>query len=1339
MKKQSKALFPSCMLILGVLILFSGLSSQQTAGELFEKALYVEEGQGDLQKAIGLYQDIVKRFPGERETAAKALLHIGMCYEKLGKAEAQSAYSRLLRDYGDQLQLAKEARSRLAQLEASAGRPAPEKQGFTFRKLDFKAAESTNQARLSPDGSRMLYTGADDEQSGKGLRVADLASGRSILLAEGVEANSLNLAFAWSPDGKKIVFRSGRGELRVVDSTGGRPEKLWSVPNQDADVFPLDWSARAQAILIALPKGGLGMTNEKLTSLAILPEKGGEPRTVVSGDMNELTDWGRLSPDGKSVVGMKRKEKNTDVFVWSVDDGGETRITDHASDDECPLWSPDGKYIIFASNRAQTTDLWAVPMAGPHPAGNPIRVQTDIGKNRILMDITRSGHLLFLSMRSAAQPPDLFVMPVDPKTGEAQGPLRPFGQYPTQSAAGRWSPDGSRIAYTSRRGNIQLSNVYVSSGGTEEELEIPAKGYWIANIEWARDGKHLLFTGWNTDDNRVGIYRISLESLDIEPVQVSGETSGPNFKGAYVNIRWLPLAGRYMFGNVFGETEEELYLMDPVTYKIDQVGGRFSISGYGNPSPDGRYLVGVKWEEKKVCLLTLPAGTLKVLCSLPPEGWPAFSWSPDGKKLFWNEGRALKTLSVPDGTIQTLVEAAPDMKTSNFFEGTPNTSWAPDGTKIAYAVQVSGNAADVRGELWVVNAADGSTRKIADAPSSHPILQNVVWHPSGKLIFARGSAPESRAGMYEHWVMENFLPAAGAAVEKGPEEIRLRKVWDKALDSFFMGAPSPDGRYLTYVDWEKFANLGIHDVIKGENRLLTDIKTWEGGEMCYASVFSPDGGRIAYTHQTKGEMRIQLRTVNLDGSSMRILHDGTDISFQAPVGWTHDGKQILTLSWAKDETAKLAFVSAADGSVKEVKKLSIKLPRTTNIMLSPDGGYIACTYLPKQDSPNRDILLLAAEGGGESKLIEHPADEVVLGWSPDGKRVFFTSDRTGTIGVWAVSVVEGKAKDLPELVRGDIGNIQGLGMTRDGKLYYGIYTGWSDIFVAPIDPATGKVTGQPEKVVRKYETFNTAPDWSPDGQFLVCRSSQGKMASETPALLIRSMRTGEVREVNPKTGGALNFHYIRWTADGRSVLAVGLDEKGKYGALLAIDAGSGEVKIIARPESDSIIYYPDCALDGKSIYFIRSGKQLNKLIRLDLESGIEKELLSSSQPLGYFRFALSPDSRQLVVIEGDKIRICSSDGTQPQRLLEAKDVNTIAWTPDGKNILYGKIQDGSQDVMDLWGIPAAGGEPQKLGLTMSFLMHLRVSPDGKSIAFTSSEQPGKTEVWVMENFLLKEK
>ena len=60
-------------------------------------------------------------------------------------------------------------------------------------------------------------------------------------------------------------------------------------------------------------------------------------------------------------------------------------------------------------------------------------------------------------------------------------------------------------------------------------------------------------------------------------------------------------------------------------------------------------------------------------------------------------------------------------------------------------------------------------------------------------------------------------------------------------------------------------------------------------------------------------------------------------------------------------------------------------------------------------------------------------------------------------------------------------------------------------------------------------------------------------------------------------------------------------------------------------------------------------------------------------------------------------------------------------------------------MFDLWRIPVNGGEPQKLDLSMRKLMHVRIHPDGRRIAFTGSSQPEKSEVWVMENFLPKEK
>jgi len=483
-----------------------------------------------------------------------------------------------------------------------------------------------------------------------------------------------------------------------------------------------------------------------------------------------------------------------------------------------------------------------------------------------------------------------------------------------------------------------------------------------------------------------------------------------------------------------------------------------------------------------------------------------------------------------------------------------------------------------------------------------------------------------------------------------------------------------------------------------------------------------------------------LRTVNIDGTSTRILRDGKDGLDQLPFGWTSDGKQILTHFSGRDNISGIAFISALDGSVKDEKALSLKVPWGAKMSLSPDGKYIAGTYLPREDSANKDIFLLSTEGDRETKLVEHPADDVLIGWSPDGRQVLFTSDRTGSIAIWTVHVSDGKAKGTPEFVRGNLGNIQPLGITRNGKLYYGISTGLSDVFVAPIDPATGKVLAQPAKAVRKYETFNSTPDWSPDGQFLVCHSSRGKAANESPVLLICSMQTKEVRELNPKTPEGRLMPYLRWSPDGRSFLGIGRDEKGKVGALLSVDAQTGEYKVLARPDSGvdgtGNIIAPDWSPDG-NIYFIRIGNEFRRLFRLEPETGVEKEIHRFPKASGPYWIASSPDGRHLALHAEGKIKILSCDGAESRELTEADSGLVLAWMPDGENILFGKPQDGSKDVVELWIVPVSGGEPQKAGLSMSRLMLLRVSPDGKSIAFTASEQPEKSEVWVMENFLPK--
>ena len=691
MKIPRFGLIPA-MLLLAALAAWPIAGQQSDQAEVQLKAAMNRElMNGDLKGAIEQYQKIVSLYPQRRDVAARAIFQIGQCYEKLGKEEAQKAYQQIIKDYADQPKIVADARARLAWL-ASAGKqpaggiPAGERATFAIRKLEFEQIEHSHQARLSPDGKRLLYIHYQQEEPNYSIRVMDLTTGRSTTLFENIDFGANNI-FVWSPDGKRVVFKRGRGELRLVDSNGGPSQVLWSAQDAQTGVFPCDWSLDGRGILIGLLNNAAGKSD-----LAVLPVAGGEAKIVVSGKPDELAEIGRFSPDATHIVGMKRLEKNTDIYIWSVDGKREIRLTDHPAADEYPLWSPDGRYIIFTSDRANTVDLWAIPMEGANPSGDPIKIRANLGKNTRPADLTPAGILTMYVFSSTGRPSDLFVQPVNPKTGEASGDLRrhaktPWGGTPI------WSPDGSRGAYTSRKGDIQLPNIYVRAAGASEEVEIPAKGHWIGNIEWSRDGKSILFPGWNNDDRRVGIFRVSLDNGAFEPI-LRGEPYGSGFQGAYVNLKWLPLAGKYFFEKLLSETEKEAYTMDRNGSNVQRVVERVASIAYGFPSPDGRHLVS-RTKEQDLNLVSLVDGSSMPLIKKYPQKKPAyFAWSPDGQKIAWTEGEQLKIYSVGEGAAKSIVQVRENQKLGAISGFWTYDAWSPDSTRIAYTVE---------------NAAPGST------------------------------------------------------------------------------------------------------------------------------------------------------------------------------------------------------------------------------------------------------------------------------------------------------------------------------------------------------------------------------------------------------------------------------------------------------------------------------------------------------------------------------------------------------------------------------------------------------------------------------------------------------
>src|SRR4030042_2926329 len=144
------------ILCLGPMMMAAG--QEQQAQKLLSEAIYLEEVNGDLDGAIKTYQLILNKYPDNRKISAEMLLHMGMCYEKLGNQEAVKTYKRLVSNFPEQKNQVAIATERLSRLRQAAEKvlAAPLMPKFTKIKMPTKLP---NDVKLSPDGKdlAMVY------------------------------------------------------------------------------------------------------------------------------------------------------------------------------------------------------------------------------------------------------------------------------------------------------------------------------------------------------------------------------------------------------------------------------------------------------------------------------------------------------------------------------------------------------------------------------------------------------------------------------------------------------------------------------------------------------------------------------------------------------------------------------------------------------------------------------------------------------------------------------------------------------------------------------------------------------------------------------------------------------------------------------------------------------------------------------------------------------------------------------------------------------------------------------------------------------------------------------
>lgn len=586
---------------------------------------------------------------------------------------------------------------------------------------------------------------------------------------------------------------------------------------------------------------------------------------------------------------------------------------------------------------------------------------------------------------------------------------------------------------------------------------------------------------------------------------------------------------------------------------------------------------------------------------------------------------------------------------------------------------------------------------------------------------SRGAVTSNRAGTLEKAIALADTHAAEA-----------RRVW-AGTEADGTGGPSPDGNWMSFVDWSAMT-LNVRNVKTGEIRVLAKPPVGTSQFPEY-SRFSPDGARIAY-RWFNGEGS-ELRVISAQGGDPKIVvARNPDVSWISPLGWTRDAQSILAGLGRADGTSQLALVNVSSGKVRVLVSHSWEESTSGSAAASPDGRFIATGERRGKDFSEQAIVVAALDGGRQTDVVTTPGINKVVDWSNDG-RLFYTNEHDGAASVYAVPMRDGRPSGAPLLLKSDFARALPMGLTSDGRLFYGELTGTWDVYVASFEPTTGRVVSSPTRATHRLIGFNQGIDWTNDGRQVAYLLRKGSVPRSPAVLAIRDDKTGEVREVDP----ALPYinAAIRWSPDGRSIVAQGSDKKGHTGLHL-IDPRTGQFQTVffVNPRG-GMVHRPMWSPDGSALYYslwdVDKGKAF-RVMRRDLKSGVETEVCNCTG--GTALYALSADGRNLAVIDNLNsmmtLSVVPVSGGKARALVTvpAKEgFSTVEFTRDGRRILYGRIRDAKTQATDLWSVPVSGGEPQLTGLSMKSLRGLRVHPDGRRLGFTGGEL--SQEIWVLEN------
>jgi Tol biopolymer transport system component/predicted Ser/Thr protein kinase len=384
---------------------------------------------------------------------------------------------------------------------------------------------------LSGDGKAVVY--ASKHSGSWNIHRRDLGSAESVNLTR--DSNEDDTQPAFSPDRRQIAFRSERngGGIFVMAGDGSGVRQL-----TDAGFNPA-WSPDGRQLVFAeegtsRPEDRSGRTSQ----LWAVDVASGRRRLVTKGDAVQ-PQW---SPNGRLIAYWAIDlDGNRDLWTIPAQGGQPVRITHDPYLDWNPVWSPDGGWIYFCSNRGGTMGIWRIPIRGstgePRGAPEPIRTPAAYPAH---LSFSRDGRrLAYVQQLTTGRvctvrfDPDREKVVSEPKDvlvsakGASRPSLSPDGQWlsfntteqeehlftvktdgsnlrqltngQNRNRGPRWSPDGKHLAFFSTSsGDWEIWTVDVEGTGLHQVTDLGGQN--VAWPVWSPDGKHLAYSefGVNT-------------------------------------------------------------------------------------------------------------------------------------------------------------------------------------------------------------------------------------------------------------------------------------------------------------------------------------------------------------------------------------------------------------------------------------------------------------------------------------------------------------------------------------------------------------------------------------------------------------------------------------------------------------------------------------------------------------------------------------------------------------------------------------------------------------------------------------------------------------------------